>query len=609
LTPLRTRAEVPVEQTWRLEDIFATTEAWESALAQATIDLQAMDRYRGRVGEGADLLLEYLQAIEGLQVRISQVTWYADFKLAVDRTNPGNQALAARSRPLAAGSAAMEAVLGSELVQLPEGTLERYLAEQPRLGAFRTLLAELTADRAYMLAPETEAVLAALQEDVGRPEQIFLTATSADMQFEPARDSQGNLHPVSIGDFLMHTELHPDAVLRRNAWTSMTKTLGAYQHTLAANLNGHLGRLVKVARLRGYPSVFHLIAQSRLHGMVGGRQCLSAEVFHNVLDVIQAEVAPHMRRYARLRKRVLGLEKLHLYDVQAQLPAGPDLELTWEQGREWITGATSVLGPEYTEIIRRAYAERWIDWAANQGKPGMAFSYLVPKVHPYVFSTWTGGMRALFVLAHELGHAGHEALADRYQNLSNNRWLWFFGEGPSTMNELLVGRYILRQTSDGNVKRRALMTMLATYHHNFVTHLLEAQLLRRFFRLLQEGTPLTAQVLGDQTIEALRTFWGDEVELDEAARVNWMRQPHYYMGLQPYTYAVGLAGGTAVSELIEEQGAPAAQRWVEVLKAGSSTGADQLFQHAGVDMTSPEPLVRACAVVGRLVDELEESYR
>lgn len=604
-----TRAEVPVEQTWRLEDIFATQAAWGEALQQAFADYQAMGRYKGSIAGGAGALLEYLLAAEDLMVRTNRIVWYADCNLYVDNTNAQSQSMAARVRPLVARAAGLEADMSSELTQLPEGTLERYLTEEERLSSYRTFLQDLTADRAYLLPPEAEAVLAALNEDVQRPGQIQQIA-QADMKFSPALDSQGQAHSVSLGDFLMDTELRPDTTLRRNAWASLTGTLKSYENIMAASLNGHLGRLVRVSRLRGFPSVFHYILESRLHGLAaGGRQSVSVEAFHNVLDVVGAEVAPHMRRYARLRKRVLGLEKLHLCDVQAQLPAGPDLNLTWEQGREWITEATRVLGPEYTEIIDKAYDERWIDWAVNQGKPGTAFSYLVYGIHPYIFSAYTGGMRSLFVLAHELGHAGHEALSDNCQNFMNNRWHWFFGEAPSTLNELLVAKHIREQSDDPNVQRRVLMTTLATYHHNFVTHLIEAQILRRFFQLLEEGKPITAQVAGDETVAVLKAFWGDEVEIDDAARVNWMRQPHYYMGLQPYTYAVGLAGSTAVAAMIEQEGAPAAARWVEVLKAGSSMGANELFLKAGVDMTAAEPLREACAFVGRLVDELEGHYQ
>jgi oligoendopeptidase F len=602
------RAEVPVEQTWRLEDIFATPEAWEDALTGAAAEYDAMARYKGTMAGGAAALLAYLRAAEVLLVKTNNIVWYADCTLYVDGTNAVSQSMAARVRPLVARATGLEADLGTELVRLPEGTLERYLAEEPGLASYRTYLEDLVADRPFMLAPEAEGVLASLNEDLQRPGQIHQMA-QADMKFPPALDSQGQPHSVSLGDFLMDTELRPDTTLRRNAWASLTGTLKQYENIMAANLNGHLGRLVRVAKLRGFPSVFHFLLESRLHGLsASGRQSVSVEAFHNVLDVVGAEVAPHMRRYARLRKRVLGLDKLYLCDVQAQLPAGPDLNLTWEQGREWITGATSILGPEYTAIINRAYDERWIDWAVNQGKPGTAFSYLVYGVHPYIFSAFTGGMRSLFVLAHELGHAGHEALSDNCQNYLNNRWHWFFGEAPSTLNELLLARHIRQQTSDPNVQRRVLMTTLATYHHNFATHLIEAQILRRFFQLLEEGKPITAGVAGDVTVEILRAFWGDEVEVDDAARVNWMRQPHYYMGLQPYTYAVGLAGSTAVAEMIATEGAPAARRWVEVLKAGSSMGANELFLHAGVDMTAAEPLRQACTFVGRLVDELAESY-
>ncbi|MFZ5826403.1 MAG: M3 family metallopeptidase, partial [Bacillota bacterium] len=219
-----------------------------------------------------------------------------------------------------------------------------------------------------------------------------------------------------------------------------------------------------------------------------------------------------------------------------------------------------------------------------------------------------GTMRNVLVLAHELGHAGHFMLANKYQRLVNTRPSTFFVEGPSTINELLVGQHIMAKSNDPRMKRWVIMQFLATYHHNFVRHLLEGELQRRIYTLAEKGTPITAVTLSETKGQILNDFWGGEVEVDEGAKLTWMRQPHYYMGLYPYTYAAGLTASTAAAQAIREEGQPAIDRWLQALKAGGTLKPLELMQLAGIDMSKPEPIQKAVAYVGSLVDELEKSF-
>ncbi|HYG56629.1 MAG TPA: M3 family metallopeptidase, partial [Symbiobacteriaceae bacterium] len=356
---------------------------------------------------------------------------------------------------------------------------------------------------------------------------------------------------------------------------------------------------VVLAKLRGYPSATHMLLQP---------QKVTPEMYHNVHDTIQRELAPHMQRYARLRKRVLGLDTMLYPDIEAPLDPGFNPEITRDEGAKMILEALAVMGPEYSKIMRTALSERWVDWADNVGKSTGAFCSSPYGAHSFILVTWAGTMRNAFVLAHELGHAGHFQLAQRNQRLVNTRPSMFFIEAPSTINELLLAQHIKRQNADQRLHRWVNMSLLATYHHNYVRHLLEGELQRRIYAIAEQGKPITEKTLSETKGQILGDFWGDCVTVDEGARLTWMRQPHYYMGLYPYTYSAGLTCATAVAQAIAEEGQPAVDRWLSALKAGGTLKPLELMKLAGVDMSTTEPIERAVAFVGKLVDEVERTF-
>jgi oligoendopeptidase F len=419
------------------------------------------------------------------------------------------------------------------------------------------------------------------------------------MRFEPVLDGEGKKVDMSLNMYEAAYEKSADIVLRRNAFASFTKGLDAYKNTFGATWGTEVKKNVVLAKLRRFPSATHML----LHP-----QEIPVEVYNNLHDVIQAELAPHMRRYVNLRKRMLGLDKILYCDIEAPLDPGYSPETTFEDAAGLVTEALSVLGPEYAEVIRAAFKSRWIDWADNAGKSSGAFCSSVPGVHPYVLTTWGGNLRGAGTLAHELGHAGHGVLSERNQRLLNLETSMFFVEAPSTINELLLADHILSTTKEGRMRRWVLMGLLASYYHNFVRHMLEAELQRRIYSLAEAGQPITAAVLSKTQGEILEGFWGGVVEIDYGARLTWMRQPHYYMGLYPYTYSAGLTCGTAVAQDIREQGKPAVERWLAVLKAGGTKKPLDLMKMADVDLSKPDPIRKAVAYVGSIVDEVERTF-
>ena len=309
-----------------------------------------------------------------------------------------------------------------------------------------------------------------------------------------------------------------------------------------------------------------------------------------------------------MRRRVLGLDQLLYCDIKAPLDLDFNPRVTFEEGCALILESLAVMGPEYTAFVRRAIEQRWIDRADNIGKSSGAFCASPYGVHPYILITWADTMRSVFTLAHELGHGGHFGLAMQHQRLVNMHPAMPFVEAPSIMNEMLLAQHILAQKQEPRLRRSVIMQVLGTYHHNFVTHLLEAELQRQVYALAEGGGSVTAAALNERKGRILQAFWGDTVHIDDGARMTWMRQPHYYMGLYPYTYSVGLVASTAMSLRVQEEGAPAVQRWLQVLKAGGTRPPLELMQMAGLDMRSSQPIHDAVAYVGRLIDELEGSF-
>ena len=594
-----TRQEVPEELTWNLKDIFPNDQAWEAALAGVLASLPTVTSYQGRLHEGGAVFFACLEALEKLSKEFLKVRGYAYLKQSTDGSDPANQALLGRSSAAGAQFAAQTAFVRSEALALPDGTLERYIQEEPRLQDFERQIQQMLAGKPYLLSPETEKALASLGEVLGSPSMIYNRSKASDMTFSAIEDSEGQTHPMSFALYESVYEQSADPVLRRNAYASFVEGLKGYQNTYGATWGTEVRKNVVLAKLRGFGSATHML----LHD-----QEVSEEVYHRLHDVILTELAPHMRRYARLRREVLGLDKLLYCDIEAPLDPGFAPPATFESAKEIILSGVSVLGEEYQEIIRDALNNRWIDLADNIGKSTGAFCSSIPEVHPYILVTWTDMMRSVLLLSHELGHAGHGVLSSRNQRLSNVRTSMFFVEAPSTINELLVANYIKSQTDDVRMQRWLAMQLLMTYYHNFVRHLIEGELQRRIYRLAEQGQTITANTLSDVQGAILEEFWGDELDVDLGARLTWMRQPHYYMGLYPYTYSAGLTIGTAVAQAIFAEDKPAVDRWLTVLKAGGTKSPIELAKMAGVDMTTEEPIRQAVDYVGSLVDLVVDSF-
>jgi len=594
-----TRKDVPIEQTWDVSDLFPTYDDWAKELEAVQQDVINVTQYKGKLGDNAKTLLSALESYDTYLERIVRVGTYANLRISTDGSDANYQADAIKFASAYAQINAKLSFLETELLTISESKLNQFYQVEPSLEIFKKMLDDIMEKKQFTLSAEVEETLAALSEVHDAPYMIYGRSKSSDMTFDSIKDSDGNELPVSETLYEDRYEMAVDTEVRRKAYDSFIKTMNKYKNTYAATYATEITKQVTMAKLRGYESVTDMLLQP---------QQVTKEMYNNQLDIIQKELAPHMRRFAKLKQKDYGLDEMRFCDLKISLDPSFNPETTFDEAKTMILDALNILGPEYSAIMEEAFNNRWVDYSDNIGKQSGAFCSSPYGAHPYILMTWTNMMRGTFTLAHELGHAGHFYLTNKNQKLVNTRPSTYFVEAPSTMNELLLADYLIENTNDERMKRWVISQLLGTYYHNFVTHLLEGEFQRRVYALAEAGTPITANVLCEQKQETIENFWGDAAVIDEGAGLTWMRQPHYYMGLYPYTYSAGLTVSTAVAQRIKKEGQPAIDDWIEVLKLGGTLKPLDLAKKAGVDMSNPETIKRAVAYVGSLIDELEKGY-
>ncbi|MEH7514902.1 oligoendopeptidase F [Gottfriedia acidiceleris] len=594
-----TRAEVPTEMTWKLEDLYPTRAEWLVALELIENDLIEAKSLKGSVLKSAESLKKALLTYESIMLQLIRCGTYVSLRQSGDGSDSQNQSDSLQFSSLSTKANTTLTFIQSELLHLTNEMLEAFIKEENEIEVFKLLLEEIIASKKHRLLPETEEALAALGEVTSAPYRIYQTSKAADLKFDSFEDENGKELENSFAMFENLYEFSPNHTVRKQAYESFTKTLTQYKNTYASIYATQVKKEVALSKLRNYDSVTQMLLEDHK---------VSLEMYHNQLNIIFKELAPHMRRLADLKKKQLRLETIHFYDLKAPLDPDFNPSTTYEEARETILKSLEIMGPDYVSIMEKAFDERWIDYSDNVGKSTGAFCSSPFGVHPYILISWQDTMRNAFVLTHELGHAGHFYYANKYQRVVNTRPSMYFVEAPSTFNEMLLGQYLLKQTNDPQMKRWVILQLLGTYYHNFVTHLLEGEFQRRVYELAEKGTPLTASTFCEVKSNVLKEFWGDSVEIDEGASLTWMRQPHYYMGLYPYTYSAGLTASTAISRRIESEGQPVIDAWIEVLKTGGSKKPVELLKMAGVDLTTSAPIKEAVEYVSSLVTELESLF-
>lgn len=593
------RDDVPEEQTWNLTDLFVTPEDFELALATFPDKAQSLRGFRGRLSEGATITLECLSAYLRIMDIQGHLYGYAFNRLSADGLSAENRDAHSRVMSMMTLAAAESAFIIPELLSLSEETLEGYMGADPGFAPWRRWLRNLILQRAHLLPHDTERAIASLGEVLWSSGQIYRTWRSTDLAFPSIQDSLGAVYQMSLPQYERMFERSGETTLRRAAYTALGDSLGRYRNTVATIWGTQVRTNIILARLRSYGSAIE---------MKLAEQEIPLDFYDRLHEVLLSELSPHMRKLASLRKKVLGLDRILYCDIEADLDPGYSPISSFEQARDAILDGLSPLGDEYVGVLKTAFRDRWIDWADNEGKTGDCYSG-GGDPHPYVLVRWDGTMRSAMILAHELGHAVHQYLTTRNQVGYDRRTSLIMGEAASTTTEAIVGDWLMEHSDNPRARRWFIMHLLTSYYHNFVRHLIESELQRRVYAMAEKDLPVTADLLCRVQGDILSEFWGNTVDIDEAARLTWMRQVHYYdQRLYSWSYAGGLTLGVAVLEAIRGKDPHAAERWVRALKAGGSLPPLQLAERAGVDLSARETIGQAVKYVAALVDELDRSF-
>lgn len=590
---LLSRSEVPVNETWDLSLIFKTEEDMEAALTEAlALGKHIAQNYKGKLNTAqsiADCLKEY----QRYQVIADRVSAYASLSVSVDFYDNHNQSREDRVFGKFTELGSELSFVDSEIAEQDEAVLTAAAALNPDAALY---LSDIIREKPHKLAPEAERVIAAYSEAIyNAPYSTYEAAKLTDMVF-PDFEVDGKKYPLGYSLFEDNYEYDARTPVRRAAFKAFSEEIAKYQNVTANAYNAQCQTEKITSKLRGYKSVFDYLLFD---------QKVTREMYDRQIDLITERLAPHMRKYAKLIQKLYKLDKMTFADLKLPLDAGYNPTVTIDGSREYIEKGLSILGDEYLAMVKRAYKERWVDFARNRGKETGGFCSGVYKQNSYILLSWNGRMSDVFTLAHELGHAGQNMYCDENQPFFNCGMSTYIVEAPSTCNELIMAHYLLKTSDDPRFRRWVLSCMVSnTYYHNFVTHLLEAAYQREVYRIIDEGGSVQAEDLCRIKREVLEKFWGDAVEITEGAELTWMRQPHYYMGLYSYTYSAGLTVGTQAVKRMEKEGAPAVEAWKNMMKAGGTLAPAELAKIAGIDITTDAALKDTIDTIGGMIDEI-----
>lgn len=587
-----TRKEVPENLTWKLEDIYPNREAAATAMEEAMKIAEEMEKkYRGRLN-APSVITECLQEYRRTLEIIDLVSNYSDLAYSVDYQDDEAQNFAAMIGNKIATWSAKVSFIDAEVGQCPKEVLE----EAARLDQSNAgYLGKIMRHQPHRLSPETEKVLAAFGQTFETAYEIYNVAKLGDMTF-PNFIVDGKEYPLGYSLFEDDYEYVENTEVRRAAFQAFSKKLRDYVRITATAYNAQVQMEKTDSVVRNYQDVFESL-------LIGQR--VPRELYDRQIDVIMEKLAPHMRRYAKLLQKIHHLDKMTYADLKLPVDPGYSPQVSIEGAKEYILKGLSVMGDEYVATLKEALENRWVDFAKNVGKCTGGYCASPYGKHCYILLNWNDRMSDVFTLAHELGHAGHFQLCNKAQSIFDVEVSNYFVEAPSTMNEILMGRYLLKTNDDKRFRRWVLSNVIGnTYYHNFVTHLLEAAFQREVYKIVDQGGSVQAETLSGIMKSVLERFWGDAVELTEGAELTWMRQPHYYMGLYSYTYSAGLTIATQVADRIEREGQKAIEDWKRVMMAGSTLDPIEFAREAGVDVTTEEPLLKTIDAIGKMIDEI-----
>lgn len=588
------RADVPEKDKWAIQDLFATDDDWRAALAKAKEFIPRITAFRGRLAESGAALLSFFRLDDEISLAFDALVHYAQRRSDEDTRVAAYQEMVSQVTRFAVEIQSAAAFETPELLAISDEDMNRLYAEAPELELYRLNIDRIRRRREHVLSDKEEAILAAAGEMAASPDDIYSMLNDADLKFPDAVDKDGSKHPVTHGTFIPLMQSY-DRVLRKSAFDSLYSVYSQFRNTSAATLSAQLKQLLFFANVRKYPST--------LDAALDGNE-VPTEIYRNLIDAVHRSFAP-MYRYVALRKKLLGVDELHMYDLYVPVADGVEMKFTFEEAKEIALKALAPLGEDYLNLLREGFANGWIDVYENEGKRSGAYS-AGARVHPYVLLNFKGTLDDVFTLVHEMGHSIHSYLSNKTQPTAYQDYVIFVAEVASTCNEALLMEYLLSVTTDKKERAYLINHFLEQFRGTLYRQTMFAEFELAANEMTQRGEGTTAEALCAMYKKLNEQYFGPEMNVDEEISLEWARIPHFYYDYYVYQYATGYAAAIALSRRILREGEAAVKDYLGFLSGGCSADPITLLRGAGVDMASPKPVEDATKLFDEMISEMEK---
>lgn len=588
------RREVKEENTWKVSDMYASTAEWEQALNQVKEIADRIAGMEGRVTESAANLYQVLKDCDAYGEIIDLAFNYAQRLYDQDRNDSTHQAMSQKVYGVWADVAGMISFIEPEILAVPEEQLETFYKELPELESYRGKIAEIQRLRGHSLSAEMEKLLAMTSEMSQTPEQVFAVMNSADIRFPEITDENGEKVRLTHGNYVLFLQ-SADRRVRKEAFQAMYSVYKQFVNTFAGLYNGQVKQQIFFAKARKYDSTLDAALTANN---------VSVKVYENLLDTVSANM-DKLHRYVKLRKKCLGLDELHMYDIYTPMIADAARKVPFEEAKETVLKALAPLGEEYVAKVKEGFENRWIDVYENEGKCTGAYSAGAYGTHPYVLLNYSETLDDMFTLAHEMGHAMHSFYSNSTQPFTYAEYKLFVAEVASTCNEVLLMEYLLKNTIDKKERAYLLNHYLDSFKGTVYRQTMFAEFEKESNRMAEQGESLTAESLNELYLKLNQKYYGTDIISDEEIAFEWAKIPHFYYNFYVYQYATGFSAAVALARGILKEGEPAVERYKKFLCGGCSKSPLELLKIAGVNLESPKPVQDALDVFGEILDEIE----
>lgn len=588
------RSEQLVENTWKMEDMFLSDEAWESDFGKATEMIKEYKKFQGIVSSDRDKLLEFFKFNDQINLLVERLYVYANQKYHQDMANGKYQAYSGKAQKLAVDVSSAQSFFEPEILEMDEVVLKDWISDEA-FKDYRRTVDLILRSKAHTLDKKTEEILAKSKNMAGAPDNIYGMFNGADIDFPTVNDSQGNEIKLTHGNFVP-VLTGTDRELRKKAFKAVYETYGKMKNTLAATFNANVEQAHFYADVRNFPSTRAMY----LHG-----SNIPESVYDNLIEVVNDNL-DLMHKYVSIRKKALGVDELHMYDVYAPIAKAPEDKIPFEEAKEMVMAGLAPMGEEYLSVLKEGFENRWIDIYENEGKRSGAYSWGAYGTHPYVLLNYQGTLDHVFTLAHEMGHALHSYYSDKNQPFVNAGYKIFVAEVASTCNESLLIHHLLKITEDRETRAYLINHFLEQFKGTLYRQTMFAEFEKITHNMVEEGETLTSEVLCEVYYDLNKKYFGPDMVLDEEIAMEWARIPHFYNPFYVYQYATGMSAAIALSKKIMEKGEEGVVDYMKFLTGGGSKDPIELLKMAGVDMTGKEPIRKALELFRELLEQMEE---